>query len=281
MNKFIFSSLLNELYQEILYVTYNYQKEKISSKDIQKLNNTDYKNLSKSKVIINWYNAISSSGLFNDSKYYIDDKLLTIIETRDYNLESLNYIVDYLNPYIDFYRETMMDIIDNISGVIDLKLKETGFNGEYPLYIKLEEKRCVLERAIITTNANDYLTKSTKQFGLKVTFMDYDVPLEDFKFKDTDLRNKTNDEILKLMESSVKVELNNSKYYVTDILTLDKDSEEIDLSNKGKISLWLNKKSITFGGLKDALKGSLKHTLFMLLIIVVVTIVMLIIKYLK
>ena len=281
MNKFLFSSLLNELYQEILYVTYNYQKETITDKDIKKLNSTDFKNLSKSKVLINWYNAVSTSNLFNDTKYYIDDKLLTIIETRNYDEDNLNYMVKYLNPYIEYYRDTMRDVIDNISSIIDLKLKEINFDGEYPLYLKIEEKRCILSRAIISTNASDYLTKKTKTFGLKVTFMDYDVPLTDYKFKDYDLRLKTKDEILKLMESSVKIELNNSKYYVTDIYPIDINNEEIDLSNTGKISLWLNKKSVTFSGLKDAMKSSLKHTMFMLLIVVIVTIVMLLIKYLK
>ena len=47
----------------------------------------------------------------------------------------------------------------------------------------------------------------------------------------------------------------------------------------GEESLWLNKKSVTYSGIKIALKDSLRRTLFTLLIIIIVTGLIFLIKY--
>lgn len=281
MNKFLFSAILEEVNQEILYTTFNYQKEKMGPKEVKNLGEDDFKNLSKSKPLFKMASFLMEhESKITDSKYHFDSRFIEIMDKQEYDLEKVKYIIDYLDPYIDYYHKMMAKLIDNISDTLDLKERSDGFNGTFPLYLKLTEKECKLERAIVSTNAKDYLYMSAKSFSYKVTFMDYDVPLKTpYTFNGVDLRDKKPREIINILDSSIKVNLNNCKYFETDSVQIDIDSEELTLMDMGEESLWLNKKSVTYSGIKIALKDSLRRTLFTLLIIIIVTGLIFLIKY--
>ncbi len=279
MNKFLFSSLINEIYQEILYLTYNYQKEKITAKEIRVLGTKEYDDLKKSKNLKLMTDRIIS--LRPDGIYTLDDEFLNILERADYDKESLTYIVEYMNPFIDYYREMMGKIEKTISETLDIKLKSEGYEGEYPVYIKLEENMCTIERAILLTNAREYLSKETKKFGYKVSYVDYEVPLKEYSFNGKDLRGLDKKEIFKIMDNSIKVNLNDSKYYISTLKEIDIDNEEIELLSLGESSLWLNKRDMTYDGIKTVMKKSMKSTLFTLLILIIFTAIIIFIKYFK
>ena len=281
MNKFLFSAIIEEVNQEILYTTFNYQKEKMGSAEIKKLGDDDFKNLSKSKPLFKMASFLLDLESKNqDSKYSFDSEFLKILDSREYDLEKTKYLIDYMEPYIEYYHRMMHKLIDNISETLDLKEQADGFKGTFPLYLKLTEKSCLLERAIVSTNAKDYLYGGAKSFSYKVTFMDYDVPLkEPYTFNGIDLREKKIKEIVEILDKSIKVNLNNCKYFDTDSVQIDTEKEELTLMNKGEGSLWLKKRQVTYSGIKTALKDSLKRTLFTLLIIIVITTLIFLFKY--
>ncbi|MBR4237613.1 hypothetical protein IKQ02_04175 [bacterium] len=281
MNKFLFSAIIEEVNQEILYTTFNYQKEKMGPLEIKKLGEDDFKNLSKSKPLFKMASYLLEIEQKNqDSKYSFDPEFLKILDSQEYDLKRVKYLIEYMNPYIDYYHKMMHKLIDNISETLDIKERSDGFQGEFPLYLKLTEKSCMLERAIVSTNAKDYLYQTAKSFSYKVTFMDYDVPLKvDYTFNGIDLRNKSTKEVVGILDNSIKVNLNHCKYYETDNVQIDTTTEELTLMNMGEESLWLNKKKVTYSGIKMALKDSLKRTLFTLLIITIITAIILIFKY--
>ncbi|MBP5343377.1 hypothetical protein J6Y73_05575 [bacterium] len=280
MNKFLFSSILEELNQEILYTTFNYDKEKLGYKEFKKLGEDDFKNLKKNQALNKMaYFLEELSKKHQDSKYEFDPDLIKILDEREYDLDKIKYIYDLLDPYIDYYHKMMKKIIDHISKTLDLKENQDGFIGEFPIYIKLEEHNCKLERAIVSVNSKDYLYGNAKNFSYKVTFMDFDVPLkEPYSYNSKNLKDLPPVEILRIFDESIKINLNNCKYFETDSIVIDTESEELNLLDMGSESLWLNKKKVTYSGVKLALKHSLKRTFLTFIIIVVVTIIILIIK---
>lgn len=275
MKKFLFSSILQEIYREILFITYHYNDEYLSIKDINKLGDKDFSNLKKSKQLSKYYLEIST---LDTSPFIIDYKVLDILRNANYNKNTLTYLVEYINPYLKFYYDTMKSIIDKVSEVADIKMKSKGYDGDYPLYIMIKEKEAIITRAIIGTNTMSYINKETTKFGFKITFLEYKVKLIDYKYNDIDLRNKTKEEIYKIMDDSLKVNLNNTIYYDTSIFEFDIDEDEIINLDKAKLSLFLDKKNITYSGLKDGLKLGLKRGLISLIIIIVITILFLIFK---
>ena len=277
MNKFLFSAILEEVYREILYLTYNYQKEMIGDSEVNKFNNTDFTNLKKSKILSKISDDLEFVKL--DEGFYFDQEFVRILKEKDYTDKTCHYLIRYLNPYVEYYINEMHKRIDQVALVLDSKYKSDGYKGEYPLYLKVEEKKCIIYRAVLSTTAGQYLSRESNKFGLKLTYMEYDVPLKDYKFSKIDLREKEKDEIIKLMDSSIKVDLNHCKYYDTTILEVETDKDELKKYSDAEISLWASKKELSYGGVKSMLKSSLKRTLFSLLILVFITVLILVMKY--
>jgi len=278
MNKFLFSSLLEVVYREIGYITCNYNKEIIDIKDIKKVNDSDINNLKKSKALNRYIEKLKEVD-FENSEYAFDLEFLNILSNNDCTIKNLEYVISYMNPYIKYYISKMKELIDEISKVLDIKKKEEGFIGEFPVYMKIDENNLIIERAIVSTNQELYLNKETNKFTYKVTYMDYDVPLENYKYKNKDLREMERNDIISYMDNSIKINLNNAKYYETKSVEIDKNNEELVLMNMGELSLWLDKKEKTYGGLKETLKSSLKRSLISTGIIVGVGILIILYKY--
>lgn len=265
MDKFIFSALLYEVYREILYITYNYDKEKLTQKDVKKITDKDLEEMKKSKVLSAFYNKLIS--FKGETIAYLDDDFLKILETKDYTIENFSLMIRYLDEFADYYLDHLHKLIDKIGDVLDVKNHADGFKGEYPLYIKINENSCELKRAVLNTNAKEYLDKSTKKFGFKVTFITYNVPLKDYSFNGVDLRDKTKKEITQLLDSSMNVNLKYTDYFETQLLEY---KEDITQYSDGELSLFLDKLSkgeSTKVALKSAFKGALISFLFFLVII--------------
>lgn len=274
MEKFIAASLIEEVYREILYVTYHYQEEMIGEKEVKALKDDDYLNLKNSKILPQFFQSFTR--LKDDSVMsYIPYEFLKILEEKTYDYESVSYLIDFMNPFVSYYYSLMHGYIDDIIEVLDIKMREKNFKGSYPLYMTVEEKRLFLERAILSTNAKAYLDGTTKIFGLKLTYIDYDIKLENYSYNGIDLRNLKREEILNIMDSSVRINLNNAKYFESELFEL-KDDERL---KSGEVSFFLDKKVQTYSGVKDAIKGTLKRTLITFLILGAVTALILIIKY--
>lgn len=270
MDKFIFSSLLYEVYKEILFITYNYQKERIEPYEIKE---DDYKALEKSKALYSFSNRFSM--LNEDFGSYLDSRFLETLINRQYDKESVTYMIEYMNDYVDYYLDYMHKVIDRIALVSDVKERSNGLKGEYPLYLKIEEKMLIIKRLILNTNAGTYLDKKTKRFGFKVTYVEYNVPINNYSFNGKDLRGMKKDEIIKMMDNSVKVNMQNSTFYDTDYL-LYKDNPD-DYSD-GEISLFLDKR-YKQDSVKVAMKASLKSALISFLIFTAIIAMVLIYKY--
>lgn len=274
MDKIIFSALLYEAYQEILFITYNYQKELISDAEIRKMTDSDFEALGKSKVLYSFYNRyleLQKEGMDE----YIDNDFMSILESRKYDAKRLTYMISYLNEYASIYVDYFHKFTDKIAEVMDIKMNELGLKGEYPLYIKIESSKAILKRAVITSNASLYLENKTKHFGFKITYIDYDVPLKDYSFNGIDLREKTKKEIIDIMDSSVKVNMQHAEYFDTEIIEY---RPELDYTT-GEISLMLDKKRKQ-SGVKEAMKSALKGALISFLIFAAFVTVFLIFKYL-
>ena len=273
MDKFIFSALLYEVYREILYITYNYDKEKLTQKELKKITDKDLEELKKSKVLSSFYNKFIS--LKGETIAYLDDDFLRILETKDYTMDNFSLVIRYLDEFADYYLNIIHKVIDRIGDVLDVKNHADGFKGEYPLYIKINEKSCELKRAVLNTNAKDYLDKATKKFGFKVTFITYNVPLENYSFNGIDLREKNKKEITKLLDSSMNVNLKYTDYFETQLLEY---KEDIESYSDGELSLFLDK--LTKGeSTKVALKGAFKSALISFAFFLVIVALFLIYKY--
>jgi len=278
MDKFLFASLLEEVYREILYITYHYQEEMIGEKEIKALGSSDFNNLSKSKVLFNYYDLFST--LDENDSVYVEKDFLDILRSKNYDKDNTIKLINYLNPYVELYIDKMHEMIDIVSDVLDIKMKEDSYKGEYPIYIKIEKDKASIIRAILSTNASQYLNKETKKFGFKVTYVEYKIPLKEYSYNGIDLREKDKKEIIDIMDSSVKVNLNNAQYDETNILEYKTDGDHLKYQ-KGEISQFLDKKKTTYNGIKSVMKDSLKRSLITLGILALVTILILIFKYLK
>ncbi len=273
MDKFIFSAILYEFYREILYITYNYDKEKLTQKDVKKITDKDLEEMKKSKVLSSFYNKLLS--FKGETIAYLDDDFLRIIETKDYTIENFSLMIRYLDEFADYYLDHIHKLIDKIGDVLDVKTRSDGFKGEYPLYIRINESSCELKRAVLSTNAKDYLDKNTKKFGFKVTFITYNVPLKNYSFNGVDLREKNKKEITKLLDSSMNVNLKYTNYFETQLLEYKDDVERY---SDGELSLFLDK--LTKGeSTKVALKGAFKSALISFLFFLVIVALILISRY--
>ena len=275
MDKFIFSSLIYEVYKEILFITYNYQKEKLEYSDLKKLKESDYEALDKSKALYLFHDRFLS--LSDEIGEYIDSSFLDSLEKRKYDFNTLKEMTEYMNPYVDYYLSYMHKLIDMIGDTLDIKRSESGYKGPYPLYIKIEEKRALLERVVINTNAQTYLDSKTKKFGFKLTFIEYDVPLNNYSYNSKDLRNLTKKEILDIMDNSVNVSLEHSNYYDTEILEYKTKDEMPDYS-LGELSLFVDKRAKQ-STVKQALKQSFKTALISFLFFIALIAIFVIFKY--
>lgn len=275
MDKFIFSALLYESYREILFITYNYQKEKLDYSDLKKLKDNDYEALDKSKVLYSFYERYIN--MRNELGEYLNADFLEHLRIRRYDYNTLKDMIDYMNPYVDYYTSYMHSLIDKIAEVLDIKRNEANYKGPYPLYIKIEENRALLERAVINTNAQSYLDGKTKKFGFKMTFIEYDVPLDNYSFNGHDLRELSKKEIIDIMDNSVNVSLEHSNYYDTELLEYKTLDEKPDYS-LGELSLFVDKRAKQ-SSIKQALKQSFKTALISFGIFLVVIIVFVLFKY--
>lgn len=275
MDKFIFSALLYESYREILFITYNYQKEKLEYSDLKKLRDNDYEALDKSKALYSFYERYSS--MASELGEYLDADFLEHLRIRRYDFNALKDMIDYMNPYVDYYTSYMHNLIDMIAEVLDIKRNEAHYKGPYPLYIKIEENRALLERAVINTNAQSLLDGKTKKFGFKMTFIEYDVPLHNYSYNGHDLRELSKKEIIDIMDNSVNVSLEHSNYYDTELLEYKTLDEKPDYS-LGELSLFVDKKAKQ-SSVKQALKQSFKTALISFGIFMVVIIVFVLFKY--
>ena len=275
MEPTILASLLYETYREILYITCHYQEEFLTDKEVAELSLADYKNLAKSKVLKEYAKEFADFG--SDMADSISGDFIGILSDGNYNEETMRILIAYLNPFKDRYLAMMHEMIDKIADVLDIKMKERGYQGSYPVYIKIEENKAIIERAILSTNAGTYLAKKTRTFGFKVTYVVYNIPLKAYTYNGVDLRGKEVKEIVDAMDASVKVSLENAEYYDTDILPFALKEGKLPYS-LGELSIYLDKRAST-GGVKSALKESFKRTIWSFLAIIVLTIVFLIIKY--
>jgi len=276
MYKYLYSALLNEAYREILYITCHYQDEILSLSAIKDLDETDYNNLEKSKALKNYGILLTSFG--PEISPYVTEEFLEILDKQIYNEDTFTTLITYMNPYIELYNSMMHSMIDDVSSVIDIKMNALGKKGTYPLYVKIEEKKAIIERAILSTNAGTYLDKKTKIFGFRVTFIEYNVPLQNYTYSGVDLREKKREEIIAIMDNSVKVNLQHANYYETGVLPY-KETDGIPSYSEGEISLFLDKKSETYGGIKYAFKESFKRTGWSFLVVIAVIIIFILIKY--
>lgn len=275
MKKFIASAFAEEIYREILYITYHYQEEMIGKKEVLKLNDDDYKNLTKSKVLKNLYQDLA---VFNDDSItsYLPSNVLLILEKSEYDEKNVLILIEELNPLISYYNKVLHRYIDDIAFVLDTKMKEKEYQGSYPLYLKILENSLSLERAVLSTTARSYLSKTTNYFGLKVTYVDYDIKLENYCYNGKDLREMERKEIVNYLDGSVQVNLEHAKYYETDIYPLK--TETVMPLNTGEISIFLERRNKTYDGIKSVMKHSFKRTGITILVLIVVTIIILIIR---
>ena len=271
----MFSALLYESSREILFVTYNYQKEKLEYSDLKKLKDEDYDALDKSKALFSFYEKYISHS--KDMAEYLDYDFLEALKRRKYDFNTLNSMIEYMNPYADYYISYMHELIDKIADVLDIKRRENNFKGPYPLYIKIEENKALLERAILNTNASTYLDSKTTKFGFKMTFVEYDVPLKNYSYNGVDLRNLSKKEIIDIMDSSVNISLQHSNYYDTDILEYKEIDSKPDYS-PGELSLFLDKR-VKQSSIKQAMKQSFKSALISFGIFLAIIIVFVLFKY--
>ena len=276
MNKFIISSIIQEIYSEILFVTYNYQKEIITEKEVSKFDNSDFVALSKSKFLSNYSKELPI--LDQKGEYNFDPEFLSILDGRAYDKEKCLYLIRYMNPYVEHYNNTVHEIIDKISFITDLNFKGEGFKGNYPLYVKVEENKLKMERLILSFNTRDFILRTTKKLKYKITFMEYDVPLNDYKYSNIDFKDKEVKEIISILDSSMKINLSHVKYYDTKYLDVLSEFGDITIPSEADISLWLKTRIKADGNIKNAIRTSLKRTFFTLLIIIILTILIIIIK---
>ena len=278
MNKFLFSAILEVYYREFLYVTYNYNKDTIGVKEINLMADKEFTDLKKSKPLDRIVSEILEYDL-SDTEFHFDIEFLNIIKEKNYNKNTVSYIIDYLNTYIDYYNKVIHTLIDNVSETLDLKRSSEGYKGTYPLYIKISENNCLIERAVLSTNARNILAKETNKFTYKITFVDYDVPLKDYSYKGQNLKKLSRDEIVSLMNDSIKVNLSYAKYFETSSIEIEVDNNEIVKKNIGELSLLLDKKNETYSGIKSVAKDSLKRALIYFLVLAAITAIIFLIKY--
>lgn len=262
MDKLLFSALINELNNEMLFITYNYQSEFLTREKINKLGDDDYKNLNTSKYL----KGISAKLLDYSPEVgdYLNEDLLKIIETGIYNKSNLLYFYDELTPYFEYYVSSLDKFSSLISSTLDTKRLSDGFTGSFPIYMKLEENRLTLERCYTGTNSKSILDKNSKTFGFNVSFIDYDIKLNDYTLDGINLKDKSIKEIIEYVEKSAKFDMNNSKYYQTEIIEYRENMEY----SIGELSFFLDKRRKTFDGIKNAFKGSFKGVLISIIIFV-------------
>ena len=144
--------------------------------------------------------------------------------------------------------------------------------------MKINSDNLKMIRLILSFNTRDYIDGASKALKYKVSYMEYELKLNDYKYQNIDFSNKTIKEIVNVLDSSMKINLSNVKYFDTKYMEVREFGDEIEYPIDADISLWLKERRQENNTIKTALKESFKRTLFALLIIIVVTILIIIIR---
>ena len=264
MNKNLYSALINEINNEILFITFNFNVNYLTRTEINKLEAKDYKEISSSKYLKKLIKEfLEYSEEIGD---YITPDEISILEKGEFNKSNLIYLYDKMTPYLESYIKLVDKFGEMISDTLDTKRLSGGYTGKFPIYMILEEGKLTLERAYVLTNAKSVLNKSSKKFGFYVSYVDYDIKLDNYHLDGFDLREKTIEEIIDYVDKkSFKFDMNSSTYYETDTIEF-RDNMEYSL---GELSFFLDKKKQTFNGLKAAFKQSFKTVGLSILILIV------------
>ncbi len=264
MNKNLYSALINEINNEMLFITFNYNANYLSRDIINKFEEKEFRDLSSSRYL---KKLIKQFLEYSDEiGNFITPDEIDILRKGEFNKSNLLYLYDKMTPYLESYIKLLDEFGSKISSTLDTKRLSSGYTGKFPLYMILSENKLTLERAYILTNAKTVLSKQSKKFGFYVSYVDYDIKLDNYHLDGFDLRDRSINEIIDYVDKkSFKFDMNSSTYYETDTIEF-KENMEYSL---GELSFFLDKKRQTFNGLKAAFKQSFKTVGISILILVV------------
>jgi len=273
---FKLASLINEIDLEIKYTLQIYDKDKV---DTASLKADDFSKLQKSKNLYDMAKLLENYLVINNI-FDFDMEIIDLMKNKTYDYNSLKTIQDCFNKYTKVYAFEFNKLQNQVGGIIDKKKENDKYLGTYPVYIKVEENRCVIERMVITINSRAILYKTQTKLMFKVTTMEYVIPLKNYLFNNEDLRNLSKDEIFNLLDKHTKINMKNANYYDSFPVILDYENDQIILPSTMLVLKALEEKTGSFRGMNYIIKDGLKRTGITIIILIVLTILLIIFEVL-